>query len=1032
MPYDLFISYSRRDNEQDRITQLVERLQTDFVAFAGRPLEPFFDATEIHGMDDWRHRILQGLRESRLLLACLSPAYLQSEYCEWEFNEYLKHEVGRAYFGDGVAPIYFVQVPGWEDKGFEQQCDAWVKELRRRQHFDLRPWFSAGEESLRDATVLDRMQQLNAQLKERITRGERAECSVGNMDAHNPHFIGRTTELRRLRETVALGKVGVLTALHGLGGVGKTALAIEYAHAFAHEYGGGRWQVRCEGGEDLCAAVAELAAPLALEFNEDEKQSIERRFERVLTELRRLAGSNHPHRCLLLLDNVDKPRLLEPAQSQRLPAGEWLHVIATTRLGETELHGKQKDRVFLPVDELPEADALEIIKSYQPGNAFANDTEREAARKLVNVLGHFTLAVEAAAVYLGQFADEVSCAEFLARMEKEGLCGFDRAVGQVDLGIRHGEVCLAATLQPTFKRLTKSARLTLDFTALLSADHIVPAWIRPLVAQQFPEVGSDSQAGRPDPWRQVLRQLLSLRLLQLKTLCSELAPPAVLKQHRLIGEIIRGVPAVDPFTAMQMRTVLGSALLAQAVRLSRASIPVSANWELECLYRNLRHWLEQDRPFARDAAAHGCPALRDAGYFGWAQELAEAAISRRANKALVSSHSTAWFHNMAGSCALSQSDWPRAEAHFTHAQGYLAEREATNHDRLDTQTNIACLLAETFRPEVALAPAREALALAEQMFPGETYEVALRTANLAVVMRDLGRVDEALPLMQRVLEIHQANPGQPLRHCQDLGTYAEILRESSMDGEGLIVAQNALDLAMKFGHGQHPVSIGLNTTLARVLEGCGEYAIARTRLEEAMALASTHFGETSAATATCKNNLGANSLGSGRYPEAIKEFSCALAIERTRTPPVHQLLAHRELNLGIALMAGGLYNESRNHLHEAWNHKVRTRQPDLLAARVVFSRFTLALLCRESTESYVDQLHALLCLDRLLPARVDIRWGIGGIFKVLEPKIASEHLHVWRKEFEDLKSKATTPSSIEVAVQSRLERPDFWTPWPPE
>src|ERR1700747_824181 len=82
MPYDLFISYSRRDNEQGRITQLVERIKTDFAPFAKRELVPFFDQQEIGGMQDWRQRILQGLRESRLLLACLSPAYLKSEYCE--------------------------------------------------------------------------------------------------------------------------------------------------------------------------------------------------------------------------------------------------------------------------------------------------------------------------------------------------------------------------------------------------------------------------------------------------------------------------------------------------------------------------------------------------------------------------------------------------------------------------------------------------------------------------------------------------------------------------------------------------------------------------------------------------------------------------------------------------------------------------------------------------------------------------------------------------------------------------------------
>jgi hypothetical protein len=46
MPYDLFISYSRRDNEQRRITQFVERIKTDFASFAKRELVPFFDQQE--------------------------------------------------------------------------------------------------------------------------------------------------------------------------------------------------------------------------------------------------------------------------------------------------------------------------------------------------------------------------------------------------------------------------------------------------------------------------------------------------------------------------------------------------------------------------------------------------------------------------------------------------------------------------------------------------------------------------------------------------------------------------------------------------------------------------------------------------------------------------------------------------------------------------------------------------------------------------------------------------------------------------
>ena len=84
-------------------------------------------------MQDWRQRILQGRRESRLLLASLSPSYLESAYCEWEFVEYPKYEIGHLQGFNGVAPIYFVQVPGWEDKDFDRRCAAWVAELRRRR-----------------------------------------------------------------------------------------------------------------------------------------------------------------------------------------------------------------------------------------------------------------------------------------------------------------------------------------------------------------------------------------------------------------------------------------------------------------------------------------------------------------------------------------------------------------------------------------------------------------------------------------------------------------------------------------------------------------------------------------------------------------------------------------------------------------------------------------------------------------------------------------------------------------------------------
>ena len=57
MPYDLFVSYSRRDNKRGQVTALKARVEASFSAFSGRDLQVFFDAHEIAGMDDWRQKI---------------------------------------------------------------------------------------------------------------------------------------------------------------------------------------------------------------------------------------------------------------------------------------------------------------------------------------------------------------------------------------------------------------------------------------------------------------------------------------------------------------------------------------------------------------------------------------------------------------------------------------------------------------------------------------------------------------------------------------------------------------------------------------------------------------------------------------------------------------------------------------------------------------------------------------------------------------------------------------------------------------
>ncbi|MFJ1603656.1 TIR domain-containing protein [Streptomyces sp. NPDC088253] len=59
---------------------------------------------------------------------------------------------------------------------------------------------------------------------------------VWNVRRRNPDFSGREAEIAQLRDGLLSGQQAVVRALHGMGGIGKTQIALEYAHRFASQY----------------------------------------------------------------------------------------------------------------------------------------------------------------------------------------------------------------------------------------------------------------------------------------------------------------------------------------------------------------------------------------------------------------------------------------------------------------------------------------------------------------------------------------------------------------------------------------------------------------------------------------------------------------------------------------------------------------------------------------------------------------------------------------------------------------------------
>ncbi|MGH3916443.1 MAG: FxSxx-COOH system tetratricopeptide repeat protein [Pseudonocardiaceae bacterium] len=190
-----------------------------------------------------------------------------------------------------------------------------------------------------------------------------------------PQFVGRNGLLAELRDRLtAPGPTPRLIAVHGLGGVGKTSVTVEYAHRHQHEYGL-IWQLAAEDPTTLSADYGELAAQLGVRERGDHADPV----AQVHAAL-----AARPDRWLLLLDNVTDARAIRGVLP---PAGDG-HVLLTTRSAHWP------DTLDLEVPVLDRQVATDFLLTRTA------EGDAAAAAKLAEELDSLPLALEQAAAYL--------------------------------------------------------------------------------------------------------------------------------------------------------------------------------------------------------------------------------------------------------------------------------------------------------------------------------------------------------------------------------------------------------------------------------------------------------------------------------------------------------------------------------------------------------------------------------------------------------------------------------------------------------
>ncbi|MGZ8189532.1 MAG: DUF4062 domain-containing protein [Methylosarcina sp.] len=227
--------------------------------------------------------------------------------------------------------------------------------------------------------------------------------SLGNLFKGREEFIDTLHQyLQESKEKAAA--IVAKQAIHGLGGVGKTRLAVEYAFRFRSEYSGILF-VRAESQSALEANLAALCDPGVLDLPEQADKEQEVRVAAALRWFNDYSG------WLLILDNADTKDAARAVENllSRLQQG---HVLITSRLSDWS--GSIDTR---ELDVLDEPDAVEFILERTRGKRVQKETDEADALSLAREMDGLALALEQAGAFIAQ--KRISIADYLTRWRKQ-------------------------------------------------------------------------------------------------------------------------------------------------------------------------------------------------------------------------------------------------------------------------------------------------------------------------------------------------------------------------------------------------------------------------------------------------------------------------------------------------------------------------------------------------------------------------------------------------------------------------------------
>jgi tetratricopeptide (TPR) repeat protein len=652
----------------------------------------------------------------------------------------------------------------------------------------------------------------------------------------NPQFVGRAEDLMALAAALKAGGVAAITT--GIGGVGKTQLAAEFAHRYGQFFAGGVFWLSFADPTGVAAELAACGGAGALElYAEADGLSQAEQVAKVGAAW----AQDLPR--LLIFDNCDDA----PGTTAEQQLAAWLPTSGGCRVLVTSRRGQWRSSLGIMahhLDTLPRAESIALLRSH------CVDISDAAADAMAAELGDLPLALNLAGNYLDTYRDEPfgQPAAYLANLQKQLIDHRSMQGKGVALSLTDHDLNVRATFELSYDRLNKHDPTdALAIAALARAACLAPGepFPRELLLATLGEATEDEEiaAQRAD----AIRRLVALGLV-------EDTAGATLRVHRLIVAFAQ-VASTDDTVITDVEDVL----MTHAYQIGALGYPVALLSILVHVRHVIKHALESDDLHAAPLFAILGYYLRRSGRYAEARPLFERALEIR-ERVLGADHpQTATSLNNLAALFKNQGAYAEARPLIERALAITKNILGPDHPQTASSLNNLALLLDIQGDHADALPLFEqALEIRERMFGVDHPQTATSLNNIAALFAKQGDYTRAQPLYERAMHIREHVLGsQHPDTAASLSSLAALLHAQGDVATAQQYYERALSICEIALGSNHPKTAQNLQRLAILLQDIGDYAGAYGHFQHAITIYLRILGPQHPTTQQCQRQLDA-------------------------------------------------------------------------------------------------------------------------------------------------------------------------------